>query len=162
MRLEEAVRTRGPFLGLLQMSPNWPSSEDGKRSPGNLVKLDRRLMNDKVSFRNNMDNMLLRTEYKIFYAHPGGRQHSRQNLGDYWVCAPVLTEGARAGQEGQGATRGHQGAVGAEHTQRRSGSVTGLRGVLCSLNFKSNEVKLQQIRSRNEPRLQRSFKLFNL
>ena len=96
------MRTRGPFLRLPQMPPNWPSSDDGKRSPGNLVKLDRRLMNDKVSFRNNMDNMLLRTEYKLFYAYPGGRQHSRLNLGDYWASAPVLTEGARAGQEGRG------------------------------------------------------------
>ena len=40
--------------------------------------------------------------------------------------------------------------------------MTGLRGVLCSLNFKSNKVKLQQIKSRNEQRLQRSCKLFNL
>lgn len=45
---------------------------------------------------------------------------------------------------------------GCAHTAR-SGSVTGHHVELGFLNFKSKEVKLQQIKSRNEQRLQRSW-----
>lgn len=79
-------------------------------------------------------------------------------------AAPVLTEGAHVWLGGTGATRDHQGAIptGLSRHSGGQGSVTGLCAVLCSLNFKSNKVKLQYIKSRNEQRLQRSWKLFNL
>lgn len=72
-------------------------------------------------------------------------------------ATPVLTEGvhvwpARTG----GDTRPPGSTQQAVQTQQRSGSVTGLHSTLCSLNFKSNEVKPQQITSSNERRLQRS------
>lgn len=122
-------------------------------------------MNNKVSFSNNMDNMLLRTGYKIFYAHPGGRQHSRQNLGDYWVseaecdgqCHTGIDRGSACVARMNGGDTGSPGSsLQAVQTPWRSGSVTGLHAVLCSLNFKSDQVKLQHIASRNEQRLQRS------
>ena len=113
---------------------------------------------NNVSFSNNMDNMLFRTGYKLFYASPGGRQHRRQTSGtpgsqkqDVIAGAtPVLTEGSPGSNPR------------AAKTQRRSAWVTGLHAALGSLNFKSNKVKPQQIKSRNEQRLQRGWKLFPL
>lgn len=57
------------------MSPYWQGS-------GSFVKFDECLMNYKAPFSNNMGNMVLRIEYKLFNADPGGRQLSRQSPGD--------------------------------------------------------------------------------
>lgn len=53
----------------------------GQRSQRGLVKADRQLLNNKVPVSNNTDNTRLRTGYKLFSVHPGGRQPSRQNPG---------------------------------------------------------------------------------
>lgn len=49
------------------------------------MKFDRYLMNSKAPFSNNMGNMILRIDYKLFNADPGGRQCSRQSPGDLGV-----------------------------------------------------------------------------
>lgn len=52
---------------------------------GNLVKSDKCLMNSKAPFSNNMGNMILRIEYKLFNADPSGRRYSEQSPGDLGV-----------------------------------------------------------------------------
>lgn len=131
---------------------------------GNLVKFDKCLMNSKVPFGNNMGNMILRIEYKLFNADPGGKQCSRQSPGDLgvseaefhsqWGSSIDRVTMASMNCAGHSSTR--EQPPGCAHTAR-SGSVTGHHVELGFLNFKSKEVKLQQIKSRNEQRLQRSW-----
>lgn len=57
---------------------------------------------------------------------------------------------ARMNGAGHSSTR--EQPLGCTHTAR-SGSVTGHPAELCFLNFKSEKVKLQQIKSRNEQKV---------
>lgn len=106
------------------MPPHWPGSEGRNRSQRNLVKLDRRLTNNKVSFSNNTDNMLLRTEYKLFCAYPGGRQQSRQNLGHYRV--------SEAGCDGRCHPGIDRGSTHVARTNRGSPGVTSEQSAGCT------------------------------
>lgn len=64
--------------------------------------------------------MLLRIEYELFYSDPGGRQHSRQNLGDLGVleasAAGVLTESSVARMNGAGYSTTREEPSGCTHT----------------------------------------------
>lgn len=78
--------------------------------------------------------------------------------------AAVWTE-SECGQNGPGRTQQHQGAsLGlSTHSQvRLSDRMSGRPVELCFLNFKSKQVKRQQIKGRSERRLQRSRALSNL